>query len=177
MVEYLQLGYVWMAQQIWRALPMLVTLVMMLVSIAPMNLMQGWLPAPDVALIAVFFWALHGPAFMPPWAVFLIGAVQDFSMDSPLGFWIILYLFAYGFTLSQRIFFRGRTGVGALFGFAIVSFLTAALAWLFGTVVFERWLHPMDAFAQAGVSVLFYPLLSRVFMFLRNALTTAPESL
>lgn len=177
MVEYLQLGSVWLAQQVWRALPLLVTLSLMLVCLAPMHLLQGVVPAPDVALVAVFFWAIHGPGFMPPWAVFVTGAAQDFSTGSPLGFWIVLYLAAYGFTLSQRVFFKGRTGIGVWFGFTLVAFMTAALAWVFGMMVFGRWLYPVDAFAQAAVSVVLYVPLARLFALLRRALTTAPESL
>lgn len=177
MVEYLQLGSVWLVQQVWRALPLLVTLSLMLLCLAPMNLMQGLLPAPDVALVAVFFWAIHGPAFLPPWAVFVIGGAQDFSTGSPIGFWIVLYLVAYGFTLSQRVFFKGRTGIGVWLGFVLVAFMTAALAWVFGMMVFGRWLHPVDAFGQAAMSAVLYVPLARLFLLLRRALTTAPESL
>ncbi len=177
MIEYLQVGFFWFLQQLWRALPLLVTLGTMLVAMVPMNLMQGLLPAPDLALIAIFFWAIHGPAFLPPWAVFALGLSQDFATGTPIGFWAVTYLFAYGFTLSQRVFFRGRTGVGVWLGFAIVALLTAAVAWILGVFVFARWLSPADIFGQAAVSVIFYPVLARVLLFLRRVLTTAPENL
>lgn len=177
MIEYLQGGYVWTVQLTWRALPLLVTLVLMLGASLPLHLFQGGVPAPDLALISVFFWAIHGPAFMPVWAVFVIGASQDFSTGTPQGFWILMYLFAYGFTLTQRVFFKGRTGIGVWLGFALVAAITGFLAWLVGMLVFERWLNPSDLIFQGLVSLLFYPLFARLFLLVRRSLTTAPEGL
>ncbi|MDZ4739463.1 MAG: hypothetical protein SGJ03_06110 [Alphaproteobacteria bacterium] len=177
MFEVLQIGFFWLLQQLWRALPLFVTLAMMLVSMAPMNLMQGVVLGPDLALIAIFFWAIHGPEFLPPWAVFAVGLAQDFATGSPVGFCAVMYLFAYGFTLSQRVFFRGRTGVGVWLGFAIIAVLMAVGSWVLGTFVYARWLPPGELFGQAAVSVIFYPLLARVLLLLRRALTTAPETL
>lgn len=177
MVEYLQLGYVWLLQFVWRAIPLIATLMLMMLAVAPLNFLQGYMPSPDIALISVFFWAMHGPTFLPPWAVFVVGLVQDFLIGAPLGYWVLLYLFAYGFTLSQRVFFKGRTGIGVWLGFAIVAAINALLAWLLGMLIFERWLPPLETLFQAVVSVLVYPVLARLFMFVRRSLTNAPESL
>jgi rod shape-determining protein MreD len=177
MIEYLQVGYAWLVQATWRALPLLVTLVFMLAANLPLHLFPGGAPAPDLALISVFFWAIHGPAFLPAWAVFVIGASQDFSTGTPIGFWILIYLFAYGFTLTQRVFFKGRTGIGVWLGFALVAAITGFLAWLLGMLVFERLLHPGDLIFQGLASLLFYPVFARLFMLVRRSLTTAPEGL
>jgi hypothetical protein len=44
-------------------------------------------------------------------------------------------------------------------------------------IVFERWLDPLVVVLQAGMTILFYPLFSRLFMLVRRVLTTAPETL
>jgi rod shape-determining protein MreD len=177
MMEVLQLGYVWLVQLVWRALPLVLTILLMLAANIPLHLLQGDVPAPDIALTSIFFWAMHGSAFMPPWAVFLVGAVQDLTAGTPLGFSIVIYLLAYGFTLTQRIFFKGRTGIGAWLGFALVVAISASLSWSLGMIVFERWLDPLVVVLQAGMTILFYPLFSRLFMLVRRVLTTAPETL
>jgi len=177
MMEVLQLGYVWLVQLVWRALPLVLTILLMLAANIPLHLLQGDVPAPDIALTSIFFWAMHGSAFMPPWAVFLAGAVQDLMAGTPLGFSIVIYLLAYGFTLTQRIFFKGRTGIGAWLGFALVVAISASLFWSLGMIVFERWLDPLVVVLQAGMTILFYPLFSRLFMLVRRVLTTAPETL
>jgi rod shape-determining protein MreD len=177
MIEVLQLGYVWLVQLVWRALPLVLTILLMLAANIPLHLLQGEVPAPDIALTSIFFWAMHGSAFMPPWAVFIVGAAQDLTAGTPLGFSIIIYLLAYGFTLTQRIFFKGRTGIGAWLGFALVVAISALLSWSLGMIVFERWLDPLVVVLQAGMTILFYPLFSRLFMLVRRVLTTAPETL
>jgi len=55
--------------------------------------------------------------------------------------------------------------------------LMAVGSWVLGTFVYARWLPPGELFGQAAVSVIFYPLLARVLLLLRRALTTAPETL
>jgi hypothetical protein len=90
---------------------------------------------------------------------------------------VVLYLVAHGFTLTQRVFFRGRTGIGAWLGFALVTALVACTSWLLGMMMLERWLDPMPLLLEAVVTLGFYPLFARVFMLLRRMLTTAPESL
>ena len=177
MIEVLQFGYIWLVQLAWRALPLFLTILLMLVATIPLHLLQGEVPAPDIALTSIFFWAMHGSSFMPPWAVFIIGAAQDLTAGTPLGFSIVIYLLAYGFTLTQRIFFKGRTGIGAWLGFALVVAISGFVSWSLGMIVFERWLDPVVIMMQACMTVLFYPLLSRLFMLVRRVLTTAPETL
>ncbi len=177
MIDIIHAAYVQVAQVCWRALPLLFTVFLMLAFCIPVHLLQGTVPTPNIALAAVFFWAMNGPTFMPPWAVFLTGLVQDLLSGTPLGFWVVLYLIAHGFTLTQRVFFRGRTGIGAWLGFALVTALVACTSWLMGMMMLERWLDPMPLLLEAVVTLGFYPLFARVFMLLRRMLTTAPESL
>lgn len=177
MMEVLQLGYLWLTQLAWRALPLVITITLMMVVNIPLHLLQGEVPAPDIALTSIFFWSMHGASFMPPWVVFIIGIAQDFFAGLPLGFSVVVYLLTYGFTLSQRIFFKGRTGIGDWLGFALVVSICGFMSWTLGMIVFERWLDPLDMFLQAVLTLLFYPVFARVFMIVRRVLSTAPETL
>jgi rod shape-determining protein MreD len=177
MIEYLQLGYLWVLQLVWRALPVFVTVALLLISSVPLDLFHDAFPAPDLALISIYFWAMHGPGFLPPWAVFAIGVAQDLLSGTPIGLWILVYLFAYGFTLSQRIFFKGRTGIGVWLGFALVAGLTAVLAWVLGILTFQRYLDPTGLVLQGLVSIAVYPWIARLLWLVRRSLTNAPESL
>lgn len=177
MLEYLQVALLWLLRRLWFSLPLIVTIAATLVFMAPMNLLQGVVPAPDVALIAVFFWAIFGPAFLPPWAVLFLGLAQDYATGAPIGFWAVIYLLAYGFSLSQRVFFIGRTGLGAWVGFAIVAGLAAVATWVLGSIVTMRWLPPTQIYLQAIMSVLAYWPVSKVFLLMRRTLTKAREAL
>ncbi|MBP6013136.1 MAG: hypothetical protein KBA31_12990 [Alphaproteobacteria bacterium] len=177
MIEYLQVAVLWLSRRLWLSLPFLMTAAAMVVTLAPMNLLGGKVPAPDIALAAVFFWAIYGPGFLPPWAVFLLGLGQDFTSGTPIGFWALIYLLAYGFTLSQRVFFIGRTLRGVWLGFAVVAFLTAAVTWFAGSIAYARWLPAGDIYLQALISVAVFPLVSKVFTLMRRMLTTAREAI
>jgi len=177
MLEYFQLALLWLGRQVWYALPLITTVVAMIVFMAPADFLGRAFPPPDIALVAVFFWAIYGPSFLPPWAVFLLGLAQDFATGAPLGFWPVIYLSAYAFTMSQRVFFIGRSGWGVVFGFAVVAILTAAVAWVLGSIVFARWLPAGQIFLQALISVLLYLPASKVFGWMRRWLSNAREAI
>lgn len=177
MLEYLQIAILWAARQVWYSLPLVLTLVAILLAMAPLNLFQGYAPAPDIVLAAVFFWAIFGPQFLPAWAVFVLGLTQDFATGAPIGFWALIYLLAYGFSLSQRVFFFGRTVRGVWLGFVVVAFVTAFATWIAGSTYFMRWLPLGPILLQAVVSVAVFPLVAKAFFFVRGFLTTAREAL
>jgi rod shape-determining protein MreD len=177
MAEYLQIGIMWVARQLWYSVPLIITALALVLALAPLDLSRGYLPAPDIVLASVFFWAIFGPAFLPAWAVFALGIAQDLATGAPIGFWALIYLLAYGFSLSQRVFFFGRTLPGAWIGFAMVALLTAVVTWFAGSTYFMRWLQPEPIFLQALVSIAVFPLVAKVFFFVRGYLTTAREAL
>jgi rod shape-determining protein MreD len=177
MLEYLQIGVLWAARQIWYSLPLLVTLAALLLALAPLNLFQGQAPAPDVVLASVFFWAIFGPQFLPAWAVFALGLTQDLATGAPFGFWALIYLVAYGFALSQRVFFFGRTVRGVWLGFIIVALVSAFVTWIVGSTYFSRWLPIEPILLQAVVSIVVFPFAAKAFFFVRGFLTTAREGL
>lgn len=177
MTELLQIGIMWTVRQIWYSVPLIITGVALFLALAPIDLFRGQFPAPDIVLASVFFWAIYGPGFLPAWAVFTLGIAQDFATGAPIGFWAMIYLFAYGFALSQRVFFFGRTVRGAWLGFAIVALVTAIATWVAGSTYFAHWLPPGPIFAQALVSIAVFPLAARAFFFVRGFLTTAREGL
>lgn len=169
MLEFLQVAVLRSARQLWLSLPLFVAMAATIAMTTPLKLTP--FPAPDIALIAVFFWAVAGPAFLPAPAVLLLGLTQDFASGAPPGFYALVYLFVYGLTLSQRAFFGGRTGSGALIGFAIVALLTAGVIWLLGSMIYMRWLPVGQIWMQAIVSIVFYWPVSKVFGLMRGTLT------
>ena len=176
MFEYLQVAIWWLVRQVWLSLPLIAAIGAMLIAMAPANLFHEMVPAPDLVLASVFYWAIFGPGLLPAWAVFVLGLTQDFATGGAIGFWALIYLVAYGFTLSQRVFFTGRSGPGVWFGFALVAAVTSVVAWVLGSITYAHWLPPGPVFLQAAMSVLVYPLVARVFVLIRRALTSAGDA-
>ena len=89
----------------------------------------------------------------------------------------MIYLLAYGFTISQRVFFMGRSGPGVLFGFTVVALLTAAAVWILGSITYARWLPPGQIFLQAAMSSILFFFVWPLYAFIRRMLTTAREAI
>jgi len=174
---FLQSAIVLIGRVLWLSMPLFATAAVMLIAMVPINLSRGWVPAPELGVIAAFFWAVYSPAFFPPAAIFALGLVQDFASGGPIGFWALIYLGVYGFTLSQRVFFIGRSVIGVWLGFAAVASLAGIAIWLLASTVYNRWVPPTDIFLQVLVTALVFPLVGPVFMLLRRTMTTAPERL
>lgn len=175
MSDILQSVIIILGRALFLSMPFLATALVTLLSLVPLNLFGGWVPAPELGIIAAFFWAVYAPALFPPVAIFSLGMIQDFSSGGPLGFWAIIYLSVYGFTLSQRVFFIGRSVLGVWLGFAVMSALTGVAIWLLASTIYNRWISPGEVFLQMAVTALVFPVIAPLFMMLRRAMTTAPE--
>jgi hypothetical protein len=90
---------------------------------------------------------------------------------------LLHHLAVYGFTLSQRVFFIGRSVLGVWLGFAAVTALASIAIWLLASTIYNRWVPPGGIFMQAVVTALVFPIVGPAFMMLRRAMTTAPERL
>lgn len=166
---------VYAGRAIWLSSPVLMTLGLILIAMTPAKFGGVAVPWPDFGLIAVFFWAIYGPAFFPPAAVFALGMTQDLLGAGPIGFWTTILLVTYGFALSQRVFFIGRTVLGVWVGFAVIALLSAVLAWWIAILYTTAWVDPWPNFQRSLITIVAFPIVGRLYMTLRRVLTTAPE--
>lgn len=115
------------------ALPALVTAASLSLMALPI-----WLPGPllpQLGLLGVFFWCTHRPEWMPPWAAFLIGLLQDLWMGTPLGVNAMLLALASAILTGQFLVFQSRpfsfaatVFVGVVTCFQLSAWLLFALA-------------------------------------------------
>lgn len=164
-----------LGRAIWLSTPFFAALALTLLTMAPVDLFPGQAPAPNFAVIAVFFWALYAPQFFPPFAVFSLGLVMDLLGSGPLGFWTLILLGLYGATLSQRAFFLGRTVFGVWVGFAVFALALTILGWFVQCLYFGKWANLLPPILQAMSSIVVFPIAGRLFFGLRRMLTAAPE--
>jgi rod shape-determining protein MreD len=164
-----------LSRAVWLSAPFCAALLLTFATMAPVQVFGGAVPAPNFAIIAAFFWAIFAPQLMPPVAIFALGLTMDLLGAGPVGFWALLLLGVYGLTLSQRHFFLGRSVFGIWAGFAAAAVLAAAAGWFVQCLYYGHWSNPMPAFAEAGMSILVFPVVGRAFLALRRILTAAPE--
>ncbi|WP_207481598.1 rod shape-determining protein MreD [Arenibaculum pallidiluteum] len=149
--------------------PLSTVLVLMLVGMVPLHL-PGWGPvAPQLVLMALFYWAIHRPDLVRPSLAFLIGLLQDLLTGMPLGVNPLVYVLVYLVVLSQRRFFLiGSFGMLWL-GFALIAAGASAVYWIAVCVLNMSLVQAGPAAAQAILTIALFPIFSWIFMRLHRA--------
>jgi rod shape-determining protein MreD len=126
----------------------------------PVSLTGGLFPAPILALPAIYFWALVRPDLMSPFAVLVIGVLEDLLSGGAPGLWAAGFLSAYALADRHRDILAGLSGAIALFGFAAAMLLASATAYILTWIVYLRWPALAPLLLANVVTVMFYPLIA-----------------
>lgn len=129
----------------------------------PLRLFEGHIPTPIFPLILIFFWTIYDPDFLPTFATFLIGMLQDMLLGGPIGVWASIYLIVQYAILSQRDYFLRRDQHVVWLGFALSAAMAGLLLWLSMSLFSGAWLPPLPVVWQMLVTVAFYPVLAVIF--------------
>jgi rod shape-determining protein MreD len=153
----------------WRAVSFFVPLASILVAVLMMPLpfgVQVWgvTLMPSLPLIAIFLWTVYRPDLLPPAAVLFFGVLYDFLVHGPIGASSFVFLAVYAITLSQRVYWMTLQGSGLIGGFFFVALIAEFLLWALTSFSAGRMLSLTPALIEALISILFLPLVRRVFL-------------
>ncbi len=109
-------------------MPCIITVVFTLLGVAACPRPYFGEVAPPLALIAVYYWAIHRPDLFRPSMAFLIGLLNDVLHFLPIGLSAMLFVGAHQLVFSQRRFFAGHSFFMMWWGFALTI-----LIWLLGS--------------------------------------------
>lgn len=139
--------------------PGLVSLSMAILALVPMTIPQyGWV-APNLALIPVYFWAIHQPGYHPASVAFGVGVFFDLIAHTPLGLNALVLVAVYWLALSQRRLFMGQPFVVMWSGFILVAVGASGLSWLVASLYAMTAMPAGPLVVQALlVSALFVPV-------------------
>jgi rod shape-determining protein MreD len=122
----------------------------------PVSVTGGVVPPPLLALMPIYYWCLVRPDLMPPFAVLMIGILQDLLSGSPPGVWTVSFVAAYALVDRERESFAGLSGVGAILGFAAAMLAAGATAYTIIAIYYWN-LPPLGPILiEIAVSVVFY---------------------
>jgi rod shape-determining protein MreD len=141
-------------------LPVLLALGLVVLVNLPVSFTGRLMPAPSLALAAVYYWLLVRPDLMPPVAVFIVGLLEDVLSGGPPGLWAAGFLAAYLLTDRERDTLAGLKGIGAILGFAGSMLAAAAVAYALLLAVYWQAAPIAPLLLEAAVTVLFYPLIA-----------------
>jgi rod shape-determining protein MreD len=156
------------------AIPLLATTVAVLLNVVPLRLPDYAPLAPGFVLMAVFYWTVHRPDLMRPWAVFLIGLLDDVLSGTPLGVNSLVLLFVHWTIVAQHRVFRGKSFILVWLGFALVALgaklLLAAIAFAIGYGL----LDPTVLLVQYILTLALYPPLAFIMGWAQRVFLPAP---
>lgn len=157
-----------------RLTPFLITITLVIVAQVPMHLPAAISIAPALALIAVYFWALHQPDLIPAPVVFLTGLLQDILTGVPFGLNAFILLIVYGIVVSQRRFFFGKSFAVLWWGFATLSLVIGALQWVAMSILMGQLLSIGPLLVEYLATAALYPLVAYILVLThRNILQEA----
>lgn len=143
-----------------HAFPTSSTILLMLLTEAPLGLHGQAALLPAVTLASVWFWSVFRPDGMPPPAVFLIGVLFDLLGWQPIGSGVLILLIVHGLAQRWRRPLAARGFALLWAGFAVIAAGAAGLEWALTALLTWRLLPPAPAVFQAVVSVAIYPALA-----------------
>lgn len=155
----------WHRLDLWagRSAPITLTVLLVLIGAVPLPL-PFWQPiGPGLALISVYYWAVHRPSALPAPVVFPIGVLADFFGMAPLGVGTLVLLISYSGTVSQRRHLVGQHFLVVWWGFMMVSAAAFFIAWAATSVLSVQLVDARPAFFSYLVTLGTYPLVALLF--------------
>jgi len=114
--------------------------------------------APPLALIAVYYWAIHRPDLFRPGMAFAIGLLNDVLHFLPLGLSALIFVAAHQLVWRQRRFFAGHSFFMLWWGFALTMVVAMLAAWLLQMLLRWQILPFGPVLWQALLAIALFPL-------------------
>lgn len=143
--------------------PASLTIVLMLLTQAPLDIAEQAALLPAVTLCCVWFWSLFRPRALPPALVFLIGLVMDLLGYLPLGTGTFTLLAAQGLALATRRPLARRGFAWIWLTFAGVAAGASLVLWLLSMLLTLRLLPAYPAIFIGALSIAIFPILAVPF--------------
>ena len=153
--------------------PLITTLVSIMITLLPIGSSPSMPYMPALGLISLFFWAMYRPSLLPPLVVFFIGLYHDLVSAGPLGLWTLTYLVFYGYFVERRTFYVGRTFQSLWFAFLVGVLIAGFVVWAVSSLFHMQVLSPLPVFVMGAVTLVAYPVWTRVLMIFNRMLSVS----
>lgn len=150
--------------------PFAMAFLLVLVGSVPIRLPHLAEIGPNFALISVYYWAVHRPTVLPPFAVFVLGLMADFLGAAPLGVGTVVLLGVYAITASQRRFIVGQSFLWVWSGFMIVCAGSFAITWALTSLLAGTAVDPRAVVFTVGLNIAIYPAMGFIFAHTQRSL-------
>jgi rod shape-determining protein MreD len=128
--------------------------------------------APPLALIAVYYWAIHRPDLFGPGMAFIVGLLNDALHFLPLGLSALIFVGTHYLVFSQRRFFAGHSFFMMWWGFTLTVLTVMFTEWVLLSAMPGHAIPFFSVFMQAILSVAIFPLPCWLLIRLQRAALT-----
>ncbi len=146
-----------------RLFPFSLSVLLVVLSVVPVPIPGYALVAPAFSLMAVYYWAIHGPDLMPPVAVFVIGLLQDILTGAPTGVSAFVLLLVYAAMRNQRRPFLGKPFLVMWFGFVVVAPAATFVEWLVASAAIGKLIPSHPTVVALLLTLALYPWVTWLF--------------
>jgi rod shape-determining protein MreD len=143
--------------------PFALTLLMLIIGTAPLHIPHFVPLGPGLAMISIYYWAIHRPGLLPAPAVFAIGLIGDLLGAAPLGVGTLILLLVHAIALSQRRLFSGQPFLVVWWGFSMIAAGAMSLGWMLSSIVSGAALDPKPAIFAYLMTLALYPAIGDLF--------------
>lgn len=150
----------WMAR---RLVPVVMTLILLLMSVAPTRLPGFVHIAPMIVLISIYYWGVTRPDCLGAGSAFLLGLVEDGLTGAPLGVGALTLLLTQAVVASQHKFFHGKPFLVSWWAFSLVAVGAATVKWLAICGFYGQIVNPTALAFSTIFTVAVYPLFAWIF--------------
>jgi rod shape-determining protein MreD len=142
------------------AAPFALTLIAAIVSVVPLRLPDYSVIAPDLVLMAVFYWTVHRPDLMRPWGAFAVGVLEDILTATPLGVDALVLLFVHWAIIAQHRTLRGLSFALLWCAFALIAAGAKIVLVVLALILTRHLVDGSVLLAQYGFTIAVYPLIA-----------------
>lgn len=132
---------------------------------------------PYFILMAIYYWAIYRPDFIPPLVLFVLGVLYDLVLGFPIALHAILFLTVQWIIKNQRLFFLGQSYVSIWLGFILTCFSVLTLEFIFFSFLAHSFLDIKMIIGNLFVTVLGFPLITLFFILINRLLPLVPKSI
>jgi rod shape-determining protein MreD len=130
--------------------------------------------APPLALMAVYYWAIHRPDLFRPSMAFAVGFLNDAVNFLPLGLSAFVFVAAHQVIFRQRRFFAGHSFFMMWWGFALTVITVMAAEWLLQSLIGWQMLPVMPVLMQCVLAIVLFPLPCGLLIWLQRVVLPQP---
>ena len=161
--------------QFKKILPLISSILLVLFIYIPLSVPLLKYLRPDVAMVCVYFWTLYRRDLFGPISVALLGFVADCFTTLPLGINMFIFIFTYIMSITYGRFVNTKVFAVGWTGFSVISFIAFFAKWLLISFYYSQFLYFIGILASYTSTVLLYPLVVRLNVFVQNKLISNEE--